>query len=473
MSEQQNDQNPPIKKINDTAVTTNQKPKRRRRHRARKKGKQQQGQEEQAPKTEKSCIEENKNNDSVKEEKQLKSISKSANPNKSAKQNDKADTSIISNGKHKNVKQSNSKQSNGVKLKSKKASTIGTSCYLKRSNNGSRGTNRTNGTNGTSGTSEAGGSSTVNNNIRNGSKTNRKKNVDSSKFSLDNIMKNEKKKIRETRKQTEITNSINAMENAMTEDELIQAAIMASIQEKSNEMNGSNDNSNVNINSNNNGKDEGNINSNSNSNSNSDRNSNNESTNSNKNETETQKKEEKENNVNLIDSDYLIAMSLQESEERQFYEQERRAKNNHAKVQSVDKTITKNGLQFYYSNKANTDDTINQLLRNGSNKDDSSNVNVNVNKKKKDNDDENGIDNSKEAINEISSSLYEWTGGHVDTSGTKLRHDKQTWSKKHVQRMNDYDGIGPSINESLTIGNQAYNSFCKAVERKGFKKEYL
>ena len=46
------------------------------------------------------------------------------------------------------------------------------------------------------------------------------------------------------------------------------------------------------------------------------------------------------------------------------------------------------------------------------------------------------------------------------------KHDAKQWSKKHMQRLNEYE-TGGNLEMDLNIGNNAYNSFRNQMDKRG------
>lgn len=140
---------------------------------------------------------------------------------------------------------------------------------------------------------------------------------------------------------------------------------------------------------------------------------------------------------NELDTDYLISLVLQQEE----------AVNNHSH-------------KIKYSNEKHTKvNTINSL--NVINVDDYNHIN---------NDNDND-DNDDEIILTKSTKYFDnLSSNHVFTCGTSLRHDKNIWNKKHVERLNEYETFGNLDENDIHFNNQSYNSFRTALDRKGIKK---
>jgi len=64
------------------------------------------------------------------------------------------------------------------------------------------------------------------------------------------------------------------------------------------------------------------------------------------------------------------------------------------------------------------------------------------------------------------------SGNKMAISGTIRKHDFDEWSAKHVSRLNEYNvNLGSdSALKDARLGNKAYNSFRRDLEKKGFKK---
>jgi len=63
-------------------------------------------------------------------------------------------------------------------------------------------------------------------------------------------------------------------------------------------------------------------------------------------------------------------------------------------------------------------------------------------------------------------------GNKMAISGTMNRHNFKEWSTKHVNRLHDYNmNLGnQAAFEDVRLGNKAYNSFRRDLEKQGFKK---
>jgi len=64
------------------------------------------------------------------------------------------------------------------------------------------------------------------------------------------------------------------------------------------------------------------------------------------------------------------------------------------------------------------------------------------------------------------------SGNKMMISGTTKKHDFNEWSTRHVNRLHDYNvNLGnESSFKDVRLGNKAYNSFRRDLEKKGFKK---
>ncbi|ETO32072.1 hypothetical protein RFI_05046 [Reticulomyxa filosa] len=169
--------------------------------------------------------------------------------------------------------------------------------------------------------------------------------------------------------------------------------------------------------------------------------------------------EEKDENdpqaMALPDEDYLLAMQLQleeqdNEEEQQMLKKKDLAttipattnkKSRHSNRRKGNKDKIRILPNYYYEDSKATGETE------GTTYNDTSNSNY-------------------EKVRQVSS------GNKMAISGTIHKHDFNEWSTRHVNRLHNYDAnLGSDSSfKDVRIGNKAYNSFRRELEKKGFKK---